>query len=194
MKKQLAVAVCSLSLVLAFGACKKKEEKPPMPQTGMPGQQMAPGQPMAPGQMPPGQMAPGQQMPPGHPSTPNMTKGQATVKVPDIVKGKWKAVVLVVEDKGAKKKSEFTVNLGGDLKVPNTGLKISVGDFLPDFKMEGLTITSLTNNPNNPAVNVKILENDKEVFKGWLYSKFPAIHPFEHPKYSVTLKEAVKKG
>jgi hypothetical protein len=123
-----------------------------------------------------------------------MTKGQATVKVPDIVKGKWKAVVLVVEDKSAKKKSEFTVNLGSDLKVPNSNLKISVGDFLPDFKMEGLTITSPTNNPNNPAVNVKIFENDKELFKGWLYSKFPAIHPFEHAKYSVTLKEAIKKG
>jgi len=77
--------------------------------------------------------------------------------------------------------------------VPGSNLKITVGEFLPDFKMEGLNITSLSNDPNNPAVNVKVFEGDKEVFKGWLYSKFPAIHPFEHPTYALLLKDGVKK-
>jgi len=175
MKKQIVAAVCGLSLVLAFGACKKKEEKPPVPQAGMPGQQ--------------------QQVPPGHPGGQvTMPKGQTVVNMPDSVKGKWKAATLVVEDKNTKKKNEYTVNLNSDFTVPGSNLKISVGEFLPDFKMEGLNITSLSNDPNNPAVNVKIFEADKEVFKGWLYSKFPAIHPFEHAKYSITLKEGVKKG
>jgi hypothetical protein len=175
MKKQMLVAVCSLSLVLAFGACKKKEEKPPMPQTGAPGQ--------------------AQQLPSGQPGGPQvaMPKGQTAISVPDMVKGKWKAVTIVVEDKTAKKKNEYTINLNSDFKVPGSDLKITVGEYLPDFKMDGLNITSSSNEPNNPAVNVKILENDKEVFKGWLYSKFPAIHPFEHPKYSLTLKDGVKK-
>jgi len=177
MKKQIVVAVCSLSLVLAFGACKKKEEKPAVPQAGAPGQE--------------------QQVPPGHPGGPQgqvmMPKGQTSIVVPDSVKGKWKAVVIVVEDKAAKKKNEYTINLNSDFNIPGSNLKLAVGDYLPDFKMDGLNITSTTNNPNNPAVNVKVFENDKEVFKGWLYSKFPAIHPFEHPKYSLMLKEGVKK-
>jgi len=177
MKKQILVAVCGLSLVLAFGACKKKEEKPAMPKTGAPGQE--------------------QQVPPGHPGGApgqvTMPKGQTSVVVPDSVKGKWKAVILVVEDKAAKKKNEYTINLNSDFKVPGSDLKVAVGDYLPDFKMDGLNITSSSNDPNNPAVNVKIFENDKEVFKGWLYSKFPAIHPFEHPKYSLMLKDGVKK-
>jgi hypothetical protein len=42
-------------------------------------------------------------------------------------------------------------------------------------------------------VGLKVLEEDKELFKGWLYSKFPAIHPFEHPKYAVMLKNGIKK-
>lgn len=176
MRKILAVSI-GVVLVFSFvlGACKKKEQQPV---------------PQAP------QMMPGAQMPPGHagPGGVQMTKTDLKVVVPEIVKGKWSGVKLVVEDKSSKKKQEFTVSLNGELKVPNSDLKISVGEFLPDFRMNADTITSASNELNNPAVRVKILEGDKEVFKGWLYSKFPTIHPFEHPKYSLTLKEAVKKG
>jgi len=184
MKKQILVAVCSLSLVLAFGACKKKEEKPAMPQTGAPGQ----GQ-----QLPPGHQGGPQGQPGGPQGQITMPKGQTAIAVPDSVKGKWKAVTIVVEDKAAKKKNEYTINLNSELKIPGSDLKIAVGEYLPDFKMSGLNITSSSNEPNNPAVNVKIFENDKELFKGWLYSKFPAIHPFEHPKYALTLKDGVRK-
>ena len=186
MKKQILVAVCGFSLVIAFGAC-KKEEKPAMPQTGAPGQSQ---------QLPPGHPG-GMQGQPGQPGGPQgqvvMPKGQTTITVPDSVKGKWKAVKIVVEDKTTKKKNEYTVNLNSDFKVPDSDMRISVGDYLPDFKMNGLVITSSSNEPNNPAVHVKIFEKDKEVFKGWLYSKFPAVHPFEHPKYSLTLKDGIKK-
>jgi hypothetical protein len=169
MKKQLLVAVCGLSLLLSFGACKKKEEKPPVPQASVPGHPGA-------GQ---GQIT--------------MPKGQTTVLVPDMVKGKWKAVVLIIEDKESRKKKEYTVDLNSDFNVPGSSLKLGVGDFLPDFKMDGLSITSMSNNPVNPAVRVQIFEGDKEIFNSWFYSKFPAIHPFEHPKYALTLKEGVKK-
>jgi hypothetical protein len=181
MKRRLMAAACGFALILVAGACKKKEEKPVVPLTGMPGQM----QPAMPGQMQPGQMPPGQAL---------MPKGETVVTVPDSVKGKWKAVVLVVEDKTAKKMKDYTVNINSDLKIPDSNLKISVGEFLPDFKMDGLTLTSMSNEPNNPAVRIKIFENDKEIFKGMLFLKFPTIHPFEHPKYSVLLKNGIKKG
>ena len=180
MKRTLIAAACGFALILAAGACKKKEEKPEFPQTGMPGQMQ---------QGMPGQMQPGQE---GHQAM--MPKGETVVTVPDSVKGKWKAVVLVVEDKTARKMKEYTVNINSDLKLPDSDLKISVGEFLPDFKMDGLTLTSMSNEPNNPAVRIKVLENDKEIFKGTLFLKFPTIHPFEHPKYSILLKNGVKKG
>ena len=188
MKKQILAVVCSLSLLIAAGACKKKEEKPPIPQTGMPGQQMGvpPGpQPGMPGQQ---QGAPQGQM--------NIVvpKGEKTVVIPDSVKGKWKAVILVVSDKKTNKQQEYTVNLNSDLKIPNSSLKVSVGEFLPEFRMDGLTLTSTSNEPNNPAVGVKVFDNDKEVFKGWLYAKFPTMHPFEHPNYGIVLKSGIKKG
>ncbi|MBI5074244.1 MAG: DUF2155 domain-containing protein [Nitrospirae bacterium] len=178
MKKQILVAVCGIALVLSFGACKKKEDKPAVPQVGAPGQQLPAGHAQ--------QGAPGSQQV-------TMPKGQTTVSLPDAVKGKWKAVVVIVEDKSSKKKTEYTINVNGELKVPGSNLKLAVGEFIPDFRMDGLTITSSSNEPNNPAVGLKVLEDEKEIFKGWLYSKFPAIHPFEHPKYAVMLKNGIKK-
>jgi hypothetical protein len=181
MKKQILAVVCGLSLLIAAGACKKKEEPMPIvPQTGMPGQMQG---------IPPHGM-------PGQDGQMNITvpKGEKTVIVPDSVKGKWKGVILVVSDKNTNKQQEYTVNLNSDLTIPNSSLKVSVGEYLPDFRMDGMTFTSSSNEPNNPAIMVKVFENNSEVFRGWLYSKFPTMHPFEHPNYSIILKDGVKKG
>ncbi len=164
MVKKVLLMVLALLLSLSFTACKKKEEQP------------APQAPMGP--------AGGIMMPPG----------EIKVIVPESVKGRWDGVRLVIEDKVAKKTSEVTVKLHSEYTIPNSNIKIKVGDFLPDFKMEGLTITSLSNEPNNPAVRVIVYEDNKEIFKGWLYSKFPTIHPFQHDRYGIILKEGIRKG
>ncbi|MGC2063756.1 MAG: DUF2155 domain-containing protein [Thermodesulfovibrionales bacterium] len=194
MKKKILAVACSLTLLVAVGACKKKQEQPAVPFPGSTGQQGQPvgppaGAPGQPGQLPPGQ--PGMNKPGAGGVV--MPKGEMKVALPDAVKGKWKGVILVIEDKATKKSSELTANLNSDVKIPNSNLTVKVGDFLPDFKMEGLSITSMSNELNNPAVRVVVMEGDKEVFKGWLYSKFPAIHPFEHPKYAMLLKSGIKK-
>ncbi len=72
MKRKVLVAVCSLSLLLAVGACKKKQEQP-APQTGMPAQQLPAGHP------PMGEQG-------GAPGGVVMPKGETTVSVPDSVK------------------------------------------------------------------------------------------------------------
>jgi hypothetical protein len=185
MRRILAIGMgVVLAFSLGLGGCKKKEQQPVPQAPQMP--------PM--GQMPPaGQMPPGQ-MPPGHAGGKMSVPKDLKIMVPDSVKGKWSAVKIVVEDKASKKKQEYTVNLNSEFKVPNSNLKLEVGDFIPEFRMNGDTITSASNEPNNPAVRVKVYEGSKEVFKGWLYSKFPTIHPFEHPKYGLMLKEGVRKG
>ncbi len=129
------------------------------------------------------QQGPGVFVPPGEPQ----------VVVPEIVKGKWSAVELNIEDKTTSKTNTVKVNLGSDYKIPGSTLKIEVIEFLPDFKMEGSVITSSSNDPNNPAARVKVYDNGKEIWKGWLYSKFPAIHPFQNEKWGITLKDGIKK-
>jgi len=114
------------------------------------------------------------------------------VVVPEAVKGKWSAVKIAIEDKTAKSTKEVSIKLNSDYKIPNSTLTIKVGEFLPDFKMEGTVITSASDQPNNPAVKIVVMDGDKEIFKGWLYSKFPAIHPFQHERFGLTLKEGLK--
>jgi hypothetical protein len=121
---------------------------------------------------------------------PRIEGGGVTV-VPPEVKGKWKAVVLSVEDKQQQKSKTYTVELGKNVAIPESALVVNVLDFLPDLKIENSVFTSATNQLNNPAVHVIIQEGEKEVFKGWLFSIFPTIHPFQHQRFGVTLKEAV---
>jgi hypothetical protein len=154
-----------VALILSTVACKKREEKP-VPQVSSKA--------------------------PSFHGTP-MFKGETKVIIPEDVQGKWNAVKILLEDKAAKKNREYTVNLNSDFKVPDTDLKISVGEFLPDFRMSTGTITSASNEPNNSAVRIKVFDGEKEIFRGWLFAKFPTTHPFEHPKYGIILKEGVEK-
>ena len=52
-------------------------------------------------------------------------------------------------------------------------------------------ITSRSEKLNNPAAQVKITEGGKDVFKGWMFAKFPETHAFEHPKYGLKLVDFV---
>ena len=181
--KRIALLIATLlMLTLGMAACKKKEPPPPPPPT--PGQRM-PGQP---GAMP-GQGMPGQ---PG--SMPAMGGApEKKVVVPDAVKGSWKAAKIEVEYKDKKSKKQFTVPLNSDFKVPDSDLVIKVGAFLPHFSMAADSITSGSNNPENPATRIEVFQNQKEIFHGWLFAKFPTVHPFQHEKYGVTLVEGIKK-
>ncbi len=170
MKKLLAIILVS-GLVFSFAGCKKKEEKPQLP----------PGHPSMQGGMPPA----------GMPA--EMPKVDRTITVPKEVAAKWSAVKLAVEDKVAKNGKEYTVAIGSELAVPNTKVKIKVLAFLPDFKMGEKDITSASDKPNNPAVQVAVTEPGKEEWKGWLYSLHPDIHPFTHDKLAITLVGGVSK-
>ncbi|WP_420264308.1 DUF2155 domain-containing protein [Candidatus Magnetominusculus dajiuhuensis] len=121
-------------------------------------------------------------------------KHQIEVVIPDNVKGKWEAVKLSILDKNTNKAQDVTIKLGSEYKIPGSEVTLKPVVFLPDFRMDSLTITSISAELNNPAVNVIISEAGKELFKGWLYSKYPDIHPFQHGRFAVVMLEAVKKN
>jgi hypothetical protein len=177
MKKYLSAAVIVIML-FAFAACKKKEEEQ-ISQT--------------PAQRGPIIDSPADMT--GHTKTQEI---EFQVVVPPDVEEEWSAVKLLVEDKKLNKTREVTVQIGGEFNISDSNLTVKVEHFLPDFKMSGPIITSGSNLPKNPAVGVIILEDGMQIFPesgkwGWLYSKFPTIHPFQHERFGLKLKDGVKK-
>jgi hypothetical protein len=169
MKKVVAVVLVA-GMMFTFAGCKKREEKPQLP----------PGHPSTEGSMPPTGM-------------PDMPKVDRKIIVPKEVTAKWKGVKILVEDKVAKSSKEYTINVGGEQTVANTTFKVKVLHFLPDFRMGENDITSASDKPNNPAVQVLVKENGKEVWTGWLYSIHPGIHPFQSDKLGLALLSGVSK-
>ncbi|TSK07415.1 MAG: DUF2155 domain-containing protein [Geobacter sp.] len=118
---------------------------------------------------------------------PRPARAPSVVVVPDQVKGKWKAVQIRVADKNAHLKKVYTLNIGSDFKLPGSDLTLKVETFLPHFVMEGTTLTSQSNDLVNPAAQLVIRENGKEIYKGWLFSLYPTAHAYQHPQYGFTL-------
>ncbi len=169
LKKMIAV-VAVLVLAVSFGACKKKEEKPQLPA----------GHPSMEGGMPPAGMQ-------------NVPKVDRKVIVSKDVKATWKAVKIAVENKAAKRTKEYTVNVGSELAIPDTKLKVKVVNFLPDFKMTDKEFMSSSNKPNMPAAQVVVSDSGKEIWSNWLFSLQPGIHPFQHESVGLTLVGGVSK-
>ena len=126
---------------------------------------------------------------PGHPQVGSTGR---PVRVPEAVRGRWQAVKLRVEEKGGGKPPQtFTVKLGAQFAIPGSQLRVKIGEFLPALQVSGGEVTSASNDPTNPAVLVTVWEGGKETFRGWFFSKFPEMQPFEHPTYRITLVEGV---
>jgi hypothetical protein len=114
------------------------------------------------------------------------------IMVPEDIIAAWKAVVLEVTDKETSERTDYTFNIGETAPVGATGLTLTVEAFLPSFQMAGDVFTSSSPDLNNPAVKVKIKdENGTLIHDRWLFSLYPATHPFEHPKYAIILKDYV---
>jgi hypothetical protein len=168
MVKKIVVVFVALALTISFAACKKKEEKQRMPagHSGMEG---------------------------GMPSPGNTPKVERTVVVSKAVTAKWKAVKLSVENKTAKKTKEYTVNIGSELAIPDTKMTVKVLAFLPDFKMSAKEFYSVSDKANQPAAQIVVTDNGKEIFNNWLFSMQPAVHPFQHASIGIVLTGGVSK-
>jgi hypothetical protein len=121
-----------------------------------------------------------------------LKKRDMPVTVPPDVQGKWKAVVIEVANKQTNKQKDYVIHIDKDFIIPDTRIRIKVLAFLPDFSMSPNGITSLSNEPRNPAARVVIYEEGKEIFEGWLFKKRPMVHPFEHKVYAIRLDDFVE--
>ena len=113
--------------------------------------------------------------------------------VPDEVKAAFGGVTLRLKKKDGSFDQTFDVPLGELTALGKSGLAVNVPAFLPAFYMDRTRISSVGVRETNPAAKVTLFEKGKEIHSGWLFATMPAIHPFVHDIFSLTLEKGVKK-
>jgi hypothetical protein len=114
--------------------------------------------------------------------------------VPPEVAAAYSGVKLAWTDKTAGKSGTIEVPLGGSAPLPDPSFVVGADVFLPAFTMGGGAITSQGIEPQNPAARITVSEGGKEIFAGWIFTRFPDVHPFTNPKYELKLEGGVPKA
>ena len=114
------------------------------------------------------------------------------VTVPKSVDGKWQAVKILVLDKRDEERNAMqTVALGSSITLGDSGITVTAQEFLPNFVMDQTSYTSLDNTLGNPAVHLVIHENGQEIFKGWIFGKYPNLYAFKHDRFALQLMDFI---
>jgi cytochrome c biogenesis protein len=93
--------------------------------------------------------------------------------------------------------SVYRLQIGeGETKpIPGTNYRVELATFIPDFSLgEGNRIISRSDQPNNPAVLVNIHGNEKLLFQGWSFLKFPDFHGSKDDRFRVKFLKISGEG
>jgi len=140
--------------------------------------------------------------PPGHPILPKdhprlehqpvtsfthpKSGAQSKLNIPAAVKEKWRAVKLGINAEGGKE-TAVRMPIGGAIRVEGTALKLHVVAFVPAFTSNARMITSVSNNPDNPAVLLRLQEGKKTLSEGWVFQNLTEFNTFSHGQVKVRL-------
>ena len=127
-----------------------------------------------------------------HPTVQEAVKVQRAVVVPQETEGKWKAVKFLIKNKKDEARNEMkTVTLGSSFELEDSGIKVTVGPFLPNFVMSQTAYTSNGNELTNPAVQLVVEQNGKTLYTGWAFAKYPTMYAFEHEDFALQLMDYI---
>ena len=127
-----------------------------------------------------------------HPNVQEKVKIERGVVVPDGVKGKWKAVKLLVKNKKDEERNEMkAITLGSSFELEDSGVRVTVGPFLPNLVMSQKAYTSSGNELTNPAVQLVVEQNGKTLYTGWAFAKYPTMYAFEHDVFALQLMDYI---
>jgi Uncharacterized protein conserved in bacteria (DUF2155) len=116
------------------------------------------------------------------------------LEVPPEVAQAWSGIRIGWKDKSDGKEGVIDVPLGSATPLPDPSLVVRADVFLPAFTMGGGAITSQGVEPQNPAARIAVFEKGKEIFAGWIFTRFPDVHPFTHPRFQLRLEGGVPKA
>lgn len=167
----------ALAAAAWLAACSPQADNKLEIPAGLPGAQTA-----APAELPPGhppmpasggETLPGMprdlaSTPPAHPTRSGIP---TKLNVPAEVKATWKSVELSVSVAGRAR--TLRVAVGAEAAVPDSRLAVRVLAYLPAFQMGDGGITSAGNNPDNPAVLLRLTEKGRLLAEGWVFQQLP---------------------
>ena len=113
--------------------------------------------------------------------------------VPPEVTSAYSGVQIGWRDSESGKEGVLDVPIGGAAPLLSTDLVIRADVFLPSFSMSAEEITSTGIGQENPAARIAVLESGREIFAGWIFKRFPDVHPFQHPRFSLKLEGGVSR-
>lgn len=113
--------------------------------------------------------------------------------VPPDVTAAYSAIQLGWRDAQSGKEGVLDVPIGGRAILPGSPLEVRADVFLPAFTMSSDAITSTGIGQENPAARIAVLDGGREIFAGWIFTRFPDVHPFQHPRFSLRLAGGVAR-
>jgi hypothetical protein len=116
------------------------------------------------------------------------------LEVPPEVQHAYTGIKVSWKDKSDGKEGILEIPLGGGTPLPDPSLVVRADVFLPAFTMGAGAITSEGVEPQNPAARITVFDKGKEIFAGWIFTRFPDVHPFVHPRFQLHLEGGVPKA
>jgi hypothetical protein len=102
----------------------------------------------------------------------------------------WRgAIIQVAGHEGEPQR--YDLPFGEAVALGDTGLKATALAFVPDFVMGEDGISTRSADAVNPALRLRVTEEGKADYEGWLFAAMPGIHPFPHETYSILLADGL---
>jgi hypothetical protein len=114
--------------------------------------------------------------------------------VPPMVGQMYSGIRVAWKDSSNGKSGTLEVPLGGSAPIPDSTLAVSTDVFLPAFTMSAQTISTNSLAEENPAARISVKDKGQEIFAGWIFNRFPDVHPFQHPRFSLKLEGGVRRA
>ena len=116
------------------------------------------------------------------------------LEVPPEVQHAYTGIKVAWKDKSDGKEGVLEIPLGGGKPLPDPTLVLRADVYLPAFTMGGGAITSEGVAEQNPAARITVFDKGKEIFGGWIFTRFPDVHPFTHPRFQLHLEGGIPKA
>ncbi len=76
-------------------------------------------------------------------------------------------------ENGVEKHKVLTLAMRTPVPLDDQGTDIALGDFLPDYVLQGSQISNQSNDPNNPAIHLLVHRTSGQVTNAWVLPKTP---------------------